>query len=366
LTYSQMFWESTESNDGETMATDSIARRGVLKMGAAAFAAGSLATALEACSGSSAASNKGLTPVKFALSWIPGIEWGGTYIAQERDYYRDEGVDLTVLPGGPNVAVEPLIATNKIDVGMTYGLGTATTDINGGSIKIFGTQYQRSPDVILSLANKPIRSLGDLTGKTIGIPSDTILVWHQFLLRNHIPSAAVHVAPVQSSLDPLVNGQVDGIVTYSTETAQLVAQGMTPVFLYMADYNYNDISNGYGASTTTLANDREKLIKFMRAEIRGWQDFVADPEYAARLTVTKYARGAGLTLKETIIEAEQTAALVTYGPVAKAKGLMWLSPGLEQTVLSVVNASLKTPVTTAQIFDDTLLADVYQGRNRVT
>lgn len=347
------------------MAMDFVARRDVLKMGVAACAAASVAPVVAACGGSSATASKtGLTPVKFALSWIPGIEWGGTYIAQERGYYRDEGVELTIVPGGPNVAVEPLIATNKVDIGMTYGLGTATTDINGGSIKIFGTQYQRSPDVILSLASKPIRSLAELRGKTIGIPSDTILVWHQFLLRNHIPSAAVHVAPVQSSLDPLVNGQVDGIVTYSTEIAQL-PQSPAPVFLYMADYNYNDISNGYGASTATLATGRDKLIKFMRAEIRGWQDFTADPEYAAMLTVTKYARGAGLTLKETITEAEQTAALVTYGPVVKAKGLMWLSPELEQTVLSVVNASLKTPVTTAQIFDDTLLADVYQGSNRI-
>lgn len=339
-----------------------VTRRQALRIGAA----GALGSVLTACASAGSTGNSGLAPVRFQLSWIPGIEWGGTYLAQERGYYREEGIDLTVLPGGPNVAVEPLIATGKVDVGMTYGLGAATTDLNGGSIKIFGTQYQRSPDVIVSLPGKPIRTLADLTGKTIGIPSATTLVWHQFLLRNNISPAAVHTAPTQSSLSPLVDRQVDGIVTYSTETAQLNAQGIQPVFLFMADDNYNDISNGYGTSTATLSGQRDKIVKFMRAEIRGWQDFAADPEYAAHLTVTKYARGTGLSLPETITEARQTAALITYGPVVRDKGLMWLSPQLEHTVLSVVNASLKKPVTAAQIFDSTVLADVYRGKARIS
>jgi ABC-type nitrate/sulfonate/bicarbonate transport system substrate-binding protein len=307
-----------------------------------------------------------LTPVSFLLSWIPGIEWGGTYIAQERGYYKDEGINLTVLPGGPNVTVEPQIASNKVLIGMTYGLGTALTNKNGGKMKIFGTQYQRSPDVIVSLSKTPIRTLHDLIGKTIGVSSDASAVWQQFLGRNHIATSQVHTVPSQSSLDPLVNGQMDGILTYSTETAQLNAQGLKPVFLFMSDYKYNDISNGYGASVASLQARRDDIVKFLRGEIRGWQDFVKDPEYGAHLTVSKYAKGAGLSLKETIVEAQQTAALMTYGPVYKAKGLMWLSPALEQSVIQNVNPALHTKFSSSQLFDGSVMPLVYQGKQSVS
>src|SRR5215469_10058065 len=161
-----------------------MTRRAALRMGVAGAVAGVLAPVVSACSSSRSSATGAQTPFNFQLSWIPGISWGGSYIALERGYYADEGLKVTVVPGGPNTAVEPLIAANKVLVGMTYGLGAATTNANGGDIKILGTQYQRSPTVIVSLPQKPIRTLQDLPGKTIGIPSDTTSLWQLFLARN--------------------------------------------------------------------------------------------------------------------------------------------------------------------------------------
>jgi ABC-type nitrate/sulfonate/bicarbonate transport system substrate-binding protein len=343
-------------------------RREALQLGAVGTATALLGPAANAYGRSLSRAiprSSSLTPVSFQLSWIQGNEWAGTYIAQERGYYVDEGVDLKLLAGGPNVTVEPLIATNKVLIGMTYGLGTATTNENGGNIRIFATQYQRSPDVIVSLSKRPIRTLKDLIGKTIGVPSDTSSLWTLFLSRNHIKASSVHQVPVQSSLDPLSNGQVDGIITYSTEVAPLNAQGLDPVFLWMADYHYNDVTNGYGASEASIQSNSDAIVKFMRAEIRGWQDFVKDPEYGAYLTVKK-GWGGGISLKENTLECVQTAALLTYGSVYKDKGLFWLSPGIEDAVLENVNPTLKKPFKAAQIFDSTIMPKVYQGKRSIS
>jgi ABC-type nitrate/sulfonate/bicarbonate transport system substrate-binding protein len=344
-------------------------RREVVKTGIAGAAVGALGPVLAACGGSTSNAKKtasSLTPVSFQLSWIAGNEWAGTYIAQERGYFAEEGIDLTVLPGGPSVTVEPLVATNKVLVGMTYGLGTATTVENGGSIKIFANQYQRSADVIASLAKKPIRTPQDLIGKTIGVPSDAVPVLQAFLGNNHIQTSQVHQVPVQSSLDPLVNGQVEGMLTYSTEAAELNSHGIQPVLLFLSDYHYYEMSNAYGASAYSIEHDSDTIVKFMRGEIRGWQDCVKDPEYGAHLTVSKYAKGAGLSLKETVLEIEQTIALMTYGSVYREKGLFWLTPESEQNVLAGVNAALKKPVTASEIFDDTIMPKVYAGAKSIS
>lgn len=340
-------------------------RRDFLRAGAGGVGAGVFAPALAACGSSNAGvASGGPNTAAFQLSWVKNVEWGGTWIAENRGYYRAQGLDLTVSAGGPEVSVEPRLAANRCLVGMTYGVGAASANENGAHIKIIGNQYQKSPSVFVSAASKPLTTPQDLIGHKLGVNNIALPAIRQFFAANKIPLDKVTIVPVQSSFDPLVNGQVDAQFGYITATATLDLKGFKTAKLFLSDYGYGDVTNAYGVTQQTLDTHRDEVVHFMRAEIHGWQDFVADPGLGARLTVNNYAAGTGLQLNEQTIEAQQESQLVGEGDLVKRKGLMWISPATKELVLrAVAGAGIKT--TEAALFDDSVLAEVYQGKNRV-
>lgn len=342
----------------------SINRRSFLQTAALGVAGGMASPVLVACSGESSNGTAGSTSqgaVGFQLSWLKSVEWAGTWFAQEQGYYKKQGLDVTVSAGGPQVSVEPRLAAGRCLIGMTYGVGAATANKNGAKIKIIGNQFQKSPTVFASPADAPLRTPDQLKGKKLGVNTTALPVAKQFLATNGIAEKDVTIVPVQSSSDPLVNGQVDAQLGYVTDTATLDLKGYQTAKLFFSDYGYGDVTNAYGVTEETLDSHRDEVIRFMTAEIRGWQDFVADPNLGAQLTVDKYATGAGLKLDEQRLVAKHTTELAAQGAT---KGLMWISDATKELVLKAVKGA-GAPTTTEDLFDDSVLTDVYKGRTKL-
>src|SRR5262245_14102929 len=99
------------------------------------------------------------TPLAFQASWINDAEFAGYYVALDKGWYAEAGLDLTYLPGGPDVIPESAIAAGKADLTLTTPDTTvqAITD-QGAKFKIIGAQYQKNPLGVVSLASKPIRT----------------------------------------------------------------------------------------------------------------------------------------------------------------------------------------------------------------
>jgi NitT/TauT family transport system substrate-binding protein len=285
-------------------------------------------------------------------------------MALDRGYFADEGLDVTVEAGGPQVSVEPRLAAGRALVAQTYGLGAAAANANGAAIKIIATLLQRSPTVFASSADSPVRTPEDLRGLRIGTSDVARPVVEQFLDEIGVGVDEVTLVPTQQSLDPLAQGQVDTMVAYANETAALELAGFETELLYVSDYGYGDLTNAYGVTEQGLAENRERIVAFLRAEIRGCQDFVDDPETAARLTVEEYAPDAGLDLAEQEIAGRRFAEMVAYGDVAESQGLLRVSDEAKQQVIDVVSAA-GTPTTAEELFDDTVLDEVYEGRTRL-
>ncbi len=109
----------------------------------------------------------GSSEVTYQLSWTHSVQFGGTYIAQDRGLFEDLTVRLAA--GGPNVAGDANTVSGAALMNISSADGVARSNAEGADLVIIGAQYQKSPATILSLADAPLREPQDLIGKQIGV-----------------------------------------------------------------------------------------------------------------------------------------------------------------------------------------------------
>src|SRR5258708_16608215 len=143
-------------------------RRRFLKTTAAALTAGAMPGGLRRAVAA--------PPFNFQAAWVNDAEFVGYFVAIDEGYYAKEGLDLVYLPGGPDVIPESTLIAGKADLTLTTPETTIKAIVDqGAKFKIIGTQYQKNPIGIVSLAKKPILKPQDMVGKTIAVPPVNIV-----------------------------------------------------------------------------------------------------------------------------------------------------------------------------------------------
>lgn len=296
------------------------------------------------------------------LSWIKNIEFGGEYFADSKGYYREAGLTGVDLVTGPVDSAEALVLAGTITVGLSAPDATARfITEQGAPLKIIGATFQKNPFCILSLEEgKPIRTPADLVGKTIGIQAGTNQqIFAGFLKANGLDPASIKQVVVQYEPTPLTEKKVDGFMSFLTNEPFLVkAKGFKPVTLAFADNKLPLVSESFVVLQKTIDTKRDMLKAFLKAEIRGWNDAVADPAGAAKLAVETYGKNLGLALAEQTEQAIAQNELVVSADT-KANGLFTVTEKLQAGVITAL-ADLGIKITAAELFDFSLLDEVYK------
>lgn len=209
------------------------------------------------------------------LDWVPEPEHGGFYQAQAKGFFREEGLEVVLLPGGPGAQVVPSVATGKADVGQADDISTLLQQAEGLPLLQFAAVFQDDPSGILVHADSPVRRFEDLQGKTIiARPGWPFL---EFLKRKYGLTVNV-VAQNFSSAAFLGNKEALQQGYYIAEPFHITqAGGKMPRFLSTWDAGFR----GYAVLITNRRFARERaadLRAFTRAYIRGWRDYLeGDP-----------------------------------------------------------------------------------------
>src|SRR5271170_1328013 len=123
--------------------------------------------------------NSGLIPVKFQADWYPQPEQGGFYEAQLKGYYRQEGLDVTILPGGPYVIAEQQVSLGAAQFAMGSSDRVLAADSQGQSLVAVAATMQRDPQAIMVHADSPVHTFADLEGHSVAAkPGST---WFAYL-----------------------------------------------------------------------------------------------------------------------------------------------------------------------------------------
>lgn len=272
---------------------------------------------------------QGTTPLTIALTWITNVEYAGLWIAIEKGYFREEGLEITALPGGPN-APAPLVtvASGKAQIGYANWFPFLDAVAKGNDFVLIGTTFPVSPLGILSLAAKPIRKPADLVGARILAqgPTERTAV-EAVLALNNLPKNVTFI-PAGFSPEPLLSKQGDGYTAFVTN--QLITlENMGLVrdkdfhFVSFDELGYRAYASGLFTSRQMLQKDRKRVVGFMRALVRGWNENQKDPSLAPKLVLGKYGVDLGLNPKQQARQNELQLAL-TKNPRAPQKRILEL------------------------------------------
>jgi ABC-type nitrate/sulfonate/bicarbonate transport system substrate-binding protein len=328
-------------------------------------ACGSSKAKASAGSADTAAAAKAIKSMSYQLSWIKNFQFGGEYIADSKGYFKANGLDVTLLAGGPNVAMDAIVQSGKALVAQSSPDFTANAVAKGADLKIIGANYQKSPFCIISMPDKPITTPADLIGKKIGIQSTNEVAWAAFLKLANIDASKLTKVPVQYDITPLTSGEIDGFWGYSNDdVVHLQEKGIDAKVLLLADFGYKLMTGTYTVRTDSLADPakRAAIVAFMKADIKGWQDAVADPSLTAKLTVDTYGKGNGLALADQEKSAAATNALMVTADTTQ-HGLMWMTPELiDESVATLAAAGVKAD---KSLFTTEILEEVFKDGPKV-
>jgi ABC-type nitrate/sulfonate/bicarbonate transport system substrate-binding protein len=304
-----------------------------------------------------------LGTVNWQLGWLETVQFAGSYIADTRGYYRAQGIDVAIMPGGPNVAVAPLLVAGKALIGDGSISTVAQARANGAPLKIVAARWQKNPSVFLSLADKPIRTPAQLVGKRLGVPSADRAIVLGFLSANNIDRNLVHFIPVEDDPAPLVAGEIDAYFGYSTdEEIDLMLRGVPLHALRFDEFGAARLFQVYSVHENSLADPaaRAKLVAFLLGERLGWRDALKDPDLGATLAIRTYGSSLGLVLKQQLLQSRATNALMT-SPDTQVHGLFWMSqPAIARAMEDLHREGIS--MSASDLFDTSILTEMNKHR----
>jgi NitT/TauT family transport system substrate-binding protein len=241
--------------------------------------------------------------ITLQLKWVTQAQFAGYFVAKDKGFYDEEGLDVEIKPGGPNIAPEQVIAGGGADVIVDWMGAALAAREKGVPLVNIAQPYKDGGLEIVCPKDGPIKSVADFKGHTIG-------VWFYgnevpfFALMNReglkTGEGADEVKVLQQSFDvqPLIQKQADCIhvMTYN-ELGQAIDAGYTldklTVFNY-AEMNANLLEDGLYVLGDKLEDPAFKanMVKFVRASMKGWAYAKDHPEEAADIVLDNDTTGA--------------------------------------------------------------------------
>jgi len=333
----------------------SISRRNMLIAGASAAGAAILP------SFSRAQASPTLTT---AFGWIPNVQYAGHWIALERGYFGEEGLNAEHLPGGPN-APNALVTLSTGNAQVAYGQWLPFLDARdrGNDFVMIAANFPVNPTGFMSLPGRPIRNPADLVGTRILAQneSDKQIIETIFKL-NNLPIDYTFV-PAGFSPEPLLAGDGDVYICFMTnQPITLEKMGLKAdedfIVASMADFGYIQPGATFITDRATLESRRDDLVAYLKALIRGWTENERDAEVAARLTVEKYGADLGLDLQQQI---RQNELQIPYTRARDGR-MFWIDPadvtGPMYTIAREAGRS-NLPEDVGEILDTSLLQEAH-------
>lgn len=267
------------------MSDASVSKRTFLKYSAAAaLCAGT--SSLIGVSRSMAAS---MPKVTMQLGWLASNGILGEVAANAKGFYKEEGVELEIVPGGPNVDGVGSVAAGRATLGQLSSSPSVMLARSAGiPVKAIAAGYQKHPFTYFSLKSDPIRTPKDMIGKTIATQPTAFILLRALLAANGIAEDQVEIVNMGSDMNQLMTGQAQAVTGWLTNTNALKVLGEDRVDLMLWDTGIQLYANVYYSTDTEISDNPDVLASYLRGSARGWGFVKENPEAAVDMLVEAY------------------------------------------------------------------------------
>ncbi len=305
-------------------------------------------------------------PLATQLLWIKNVESAGFWLADARGYFRDAGIDPTMLAGGPGMSsVEAIVTAGRAQVGVDLIDRIVDAVAAGADLVLIGAIFQRSPSGIVSLPARPIRSAHDILGKRMGLQQGARVYIDGILDLNHLPHDYTEVV-VGFDPQPLVEGACDGYLCFVTnQPLTLAAHGVAHVVVSFEQLGLVDYGECLFTTREFRDANRPALVDYLSALQRGWAENLRDPGPAAQLATRTYGATLGLDLQQQIAENKAQIPL-TRSAATREHGMLWIDKArIKGPIYASLRAMGRTKLPAIDRFvDDSLLRDATAANRR--
>ena len=237
-----------------------------------------------------AAASEPLTRLSFQLDWHPNAQFAGLLIAQHRGWYREAGLDVTLVPVDTEMKVVDTVIHGGAWLGCSESGVLIAARARGAPIRALGTMLQGSPMCLISLKQRGLTSLASLKGRRIGIHPDGRKALELILAHDGLSAKDFIIVEKDHDLTPLLNGDCDAVQGYSIDEAVALESRGTAIHLIpFSEHGYSAYSQVYFAGESYLKGHRDVVARFLAVSNRGWKAAFADPAGASREVVEHFA-----------------------------------------------------------------------------
>jgi NitT/TauT family transport system substrate-binding protein len=227
--------------------------------------------------------------VVFALNWFPVGDHAAYWVALEKGYYRQRGLDVDMQNSKGSGDSIAKVDTGRADVGLADSAVVIASAARGTKIKVVGMVFDKSPLNIWSRKDAPITKPKDLEGKSVAAPpgDGQRQMFPAFARLNGIDASKVTWVNVEpaAKVPALAEKRVDAVADYTTGLPfyeKAIGKG-NAVMLPWADHGFDMYSMSIIASEKTMKERGPVLKAFLEASYLGWRDVMSDPKSALEI-----------------------------------------------------------------------------------
>ena len=241
--------------------------------------------------------------VTLQLKWVTQAQFAGYYVALDKGFYKDEDLDVTIKPGGPDIAPAQVLAGGGADVVVDWMPSALASREKGLPLVNIAQPFKSSGMMLTCRKDSGISSPADFKGKTLGVwffgNEYPFLSWMDKLgNEGHTLKEDITILRQGFNVDPILQGQADCVSTMTyNEYWQIIDAGLSPsdllVFKY-EDQGVATLEDGLYVHEDMLDDPAfvDKMVRFVRASMKGWKWAEQNPKDAAMIVLDNDASGA--------------------------------------------------------------------------
>ena len=233
---------------------------------------------------------KELEKVSLQLLWLDQFQFAGYYVAKEKGYYRDAGLDVTIKKFNTNLSTVDEVMSKRA----TYGIGRSSLIIdrdNGKKVTILFASFQSSPMILLAREDSGIKSMADFKNKRIMLTDDAASAASNYAMgkKFHIHKKDMIVQKHSFNIDDLINRKTDLMASYiSNEPFLMEERGVKAIVFDPKDYGFDFYSDFLFTSEDEVIHHEQRTKDFAAASRKGWEHAFQNIDETVELILKKY------------------------------------------------------------------------------